>query len=291
MPPDLLVPPPGSGFDGWFSRVWATFGRNWKPLVAINAITSALPALVLVALVGAVVFSPLGDDLRTFFEKSQQVSPPQADETIHLPDFPVGAFFLIWGLAMVGAIVIMISQAAGIAGSTWVITRQAAGLSTGVGAAIRYGATRMFGLWGWYLLAGLIVGIGLVLCILPGIYFGLALALFIPVYLFERANPIGRSWSMLHANFGPLLGRLAALLGAVLVVQVALSLFQQVFLLVAGRGFGQQLVIGVVSMVLSLPIAGILISGLTVTYAEQIARMYPVTAAQLAAQLGGDHSR
>src|ERR1044071_1291409 len=44
---DPLVPAPGSRFEGWWTLVIATFKRSAWTLIAVFALTSALPSIVL----------------------------------------------------------------------------------------------------------------------------------------------------------------------------------------------------------------------------------------------------
>ena len=116
-----------------------------------------------------------------------------------------------------GSLVVGLVQAVGWAAGTWVITQQAAGQPASLDAALRYGLRRALGLWGWTLLVSLLIGIGFCFCVLPGIYLAFALSMAGPVYLFERHNPIGRSFRMFHDRLGLLLGRVALVAVAVIV--------------------------------------------------------------------------
>jgi hypothetical protein len=245
-------------------------------LAAVLALTHLLPGMIL----GGVLLAYFGTS--TLGMGSGPVS-----------DAEVGEFFGVFILAAIaGAVLISLSQALGYAAATWIITREALGEPAPVGGALRFGVRRMAGLWGWSLLYGLVAGFGLCLCVLPGIYFGFALALFGPVYLFERVNPFGRAWRMFHDNFGPVLGRLALLAAAVVAVQVVVSLFQNIGLAVSGGSTmesGADLAIALaftlVGYVALLPATLLQASGLVVTYAEQRARQGPLTTAGLASEL------
>jgi hypothetical protein len=277
-PTDPLVPPPGSGFDAWFSRLTATVRRSWRSMLVVLALTHALPLLILVAAM-LVYFGTF----TTFFTMDQTTD-----------GMPEGAGPIIGGFVVFLIVFVVLgtlAQALGYAGATWVVAREAAGEPAPVSAALRYGLGRMVGLWGWSILYGLIVGLGICLCVLPGVYFGAALALFGPVYLFERDDPIGRAWRMFHDNFGPVLGRVALIAASVFAVQIVLSLFQNIVTAATGGADAAVAVpIGLVVTMIGIGIGliptMIQVAGLIITYAEQRARQGPLATRQLLAELG-----
>ncbi|MEK8109138.1 hypothetical protein NKG94_39075 [Micromonospora sp. M12] len=146
---------------------------------------------------------------------------------------------------------------------------------------------------GWTLLIGLLIGVGVCLCVLPGVYLAFALSMAGPVYLFERHNPIGRSFRMFHDQLGLLLGRVALVALAVIVVSVVSSSLEGVGTSAfgddpfasPGTAFGVVVVIGVTA-VLALPAHLAQMVGLLVTYAEQRAHEAPVNSAGMATELG-----
>lgn len=171
--------------------------------------------------------------------------------------------------------------------------RQALGQQVRLGAALRYGLRRALGLWAWTLLSTLIITAGMCACLLPGIYFAFALSLAGPVFLFERSNPIGRSFRMFHARLGLVLGRVALVAAVPIAGAVAVRLVQDLGMLAvgAGPGSGVGLSVGAVAVtavtaLLNLPISVAQLVGLVVTYAEQRGWEAPVRTAQLATELG-----
>ncbi|MDM4777965.1 hypothetical protein QTS76_01630, partial [Micromonospora sp. b486] len=64
-----------------------------------------------------------------------------------------GQMFAFYGVLLSAGLIFGLLQAVGWAAGTWVVTRQAAGEPTGLGAAFRYGLRRALGLWGWTLLS------------------------------------------------------------------------------------------------------------------------------------------
>jgi hypothetical protein len=131
---------------------------------------------------------------------------------------------------------------------------------------------------------------GVCACFLPGIYLAFALSMVGPVFLFERSNPMGRSFQMFHARLGMMLGRLSLIAAAIVGVGVVIGLAQEVARVALGAevvGFSVATVTSTVAGdLLSLPIYVVLLVGLLITYAEQRGQEAPVNAARLAEELG-----
>ncbi|MDM4721071.1 hypothetical protein QTQ03_16245 [Micromonospora sp. WMMA1363] len=279
-PNDPLVTPPGAGLDGWFGRCLAAVRRGWRLLLPIVLLTQVLPAALISALTYAV-------------DPSADWEAAAADGSALLPDTFATDLATLFGVVIGGTLLFGLVQSVGWAAGTWVIARQAAGEPVGFGEAVRYGLRRALGLWAWTLLVSLLLGIGLCLCLLPGLYVAFALSLFGPVYLFERQPPIGRAFRMFHDRLGLLLGRVALIMAAVMVATVVAGVVESVGsvplgvdpLGSPGSTVGLFAVI-VVAAVLSLPAYLAQQVGLVVTYAEQRAHEGPVNAARLAAELG-----
>ncbi|WP_197701440.1 hypothetical protein [Micromonospora coxensis] len=276
-PDDPLVNPPHAGVNGWFARCAGAVRRGWRLLLPLLFLTQVLPGLAL-SLVSLALSPGAGDEL-------------PADGS--LPDG------FLTDLAVFGSVVFLVSlllslvQCVGWAGGTWVVARQAAGEPVDLGGAVRYGLRRAPGLWGWQLLVSLLVLVGVCFFVLPGVYLAFALALVGPVYLFERQNPIGRSFRFFHDRLGLVLGRV----GLVALALLAGGLIGFVLETVATAPFGADpfgspaavtavVAVTVVSSVLTLPVQLIQLVGLVATYAEQRAQEGPVNAARLAAELG-----
>ncbi|WP_207921468.1 hypothetical protein, partial [Micromonospora sp. KC721] len=276
-PNDPLVNPPYAGVNGWFARCAGAVRRGWRLLVPLLFLTQVLPSLV-ISLV-ALGLSP------------SAVEPLPADGS--LPD----GFFR--ELAVFGGVIVVVSalaslvQCVGWAGGTWVVTRQAAGEPVALAGALRYGLRRALGLWGWQLLVSLLVVAGMCLFVLPGVYLAFALALAGPVYLFERHNPIGRSFRFFHDRLGLTLGRVGLVALAVLVGAVGGGMLEEIVTAPFGldplASPGSAVAVPgliLVAGVLTLPFQLAQLVGLVAAYAEQRAHEGPVDAARLAAELG-----
>ncbi|MGI5524224.1 hypothetical protein ACQEUX_25250 [Micromonospora sp. CA-259024] len=280
-PNDPLVTPPGAGLGGWFNRCGGALRRGWRQLLPIMLLSQVLPAAVLSVI-------SLGVD-----PSANWAAQAEANPNAVLPDNFAAELGSLLVVLVGGSLLVGLVQAVGWAAGSWVITQQAAGQPAGLESALRYGLRRALGLWGWTLLISVLVGIGVCFCVLPGIYLAFALSMAGPVYLFERRNPIGRSFRMFHDRLGLLLGRVALVALAVIVGTlipgflegVGTSAFGVDPLASPGAAVGAVAVIGVTAA-LALPAHLAQMIGLLVTYAEQRAHEAPVNTAGLAAELG-----
>ncbi|MFF5173943.1 hypothetical protein ACFY3U_15035 [Micromonospora sp. NPDC000089] len=275
-PADPLVNPPYAGVNGWFARCLGAARRGWRILLPVLLLTQTVPAAVVSLLSLGLTPNP------------ESVAPDGSLPPGYLSDIAVYG-----GAVLVATFLLGFVQSVGWAAGTWVVARQAAGEPVDLGGALRYGGRRALGLWGWTLLITVIITAGVCFCVLPGVYLTFALALGGPVYLFERSNPIGRSFRMFHDRLGLVLGRVA-LVGAALVLgsvlggvveSVGLLPFGADPLASPGTAVGAVLVI-VACAVLVVPAYLAQLVGLVVTYAEQRAHEGPVNAARLLAELG-----
>lgn len=279
-PNDPLVTPPGAGLVGWWSRCLGALQRSWPVLLPIMLLTQVLPSAVLSLL-----------SLR--FDPSANLDLAPAGDSIALPDNFIPDMLTFGGVILVGGILLGLVQSVGWAAGTWVVIRQALGEPVRLGEALRYGLRRAPGLWLWTLLTGLLIGVGICLCVLPGIYLAFALSLVGPVFLFERGNPIGRSFRIFHNRLGMVLGRVALVAAVLIVGSLFVGLLETVGLLPFGvepmaspaSAVGAAAVV-LVAALLTLPVYLAQLVGPLMTYAEQRAHEGPVNTAQLAAELG-----
>src|SRR5262249_28260348 len=126
-------------------------------------------------------------------------------------------FFVAW---LIFWVVAAFLAAIGFAAATRLVTRHAAGQPESLGDALRFGVSRSPRLAPLFILAALMVFVGLAACVVPGIYLGLATSLIGPIALYETGGTaaIGRSFGMVNRNFGFVLGRFAALVGLLVVL-------------------------------------------------------------------------
>jgi hypothetical protein len=279
-PDDPLVNPPHAGINGWFTRIGGLFKRSWKSMAAIFAITHLVPSIGIAVIVAVAVVIAVGT-----------VAPIGPNRQIDPELLSVGVPVII-AVALVLFLFFLYLQMAGYAAATYAVTRQAAGYPVRLGESLGYGFRRGMGLLGWQFVVGLLILLGLVACILPAFYVYAATALFGPIYLFERRNPIGRTFSIFNNNLGRILGRLALLLAASFIARGVTRGFDQVGNAVAGNTgelaviMGAAAISGVLGIIIALPLTMLTFSGILLTYAEQRGWEGPATARTLADELG-----
>lgn len=268
---DPLVAPPHGGVGGWFNRIGSLFQRSWKSTLAIVALTQLLPAIVLgVGMLFAVVYVGLG---ALALEANGGTG-----------EFDAAAFFAFFGVLLAVMLVLYVVQLAGYAAATHSVTRQAAGTPASLAESLGYGFRRCLGLFGWYVPVALMIIAGVVACVLPGLYLMAATALVGPIFLFERTNPIGRSFKMLHNSGGRVLGRLALIVLISIGVGFAVSAVEAVIQLAVdsagtqtfgptGNGLALvtlgAIVATVLSTIIQLPLTMFQFAGILLTYTEQ----------------------
>jgi hypothetical protein len=277
-----LVPEPGSAFEGWWSRVLAVFRANVGILCAIFALLYGLPGVVLAVMLAA---TGAMNSLVSYDERGI----PRFDA--NLPAVLAGFFAFV----LIANFLTALAWAAGINA----VASRAVGQQVTLGVALHAGLRRAAPMWGWYLLAALITTAGACACVLPAFYLGFAVSLFSFPVIFERGrNPIGRSFGLIHANFGPALGRVAMLLGIYLGVTMAVSfagtllvaivangsgpsLLPQPGATATGAGLAAQIVFSVIQGAVGLPVMAFLLVGLMITYTQLRRNAEPITTHQL----------
>jgi hypothetical protein len=90
-------------------------------------------------------------------------------------------------------------------------------------------------MWGWSIVSVVMIFVGLILCVVPGLYFMVALSLFSFAVIFERGTvQIGRSFQLVNNNFGAALGRVALLSRMYIVISLVVSCISGVIIGVLG---------------------------------------------------------
>ena len=172
--------------------------------------------------------------------------------------------------------------------AAWMIARWAAAQPVALGPALGYGLRRLPRVLGWSLVVTLIVLVGFCLCVLPGIYFAFALCLALSVAVFERANPVSRSFALTHRRFGLALGRILIVAAVFIGPTIVVGVFEEILLTAIGTAAAGSVGGFLVSAVFTLvaaPLYLVLYVGTLVTYAELRAWEAPVTSASLAGEL------
>jgi hypothetical protein len=298
---DPLVPAPESRFEGWWTLVIATFKRSAWTLILIFALTWALPSIVLIVAGGA-TGAVLAPNPLTIAGERGGVRWNQGAVA--------GLVLAIVIFLFVTTLLIALGWGAGI----HAIVQAAAGHRVSLAAAFRAGLRRLLPMWGWSVLAVLIIAVGVVFCVVPGLYFLLALSLFSFAVMFERNwNHLGRSIGLVNDNFGAAIGRVALLFGGYLVVSIVVSCVVGVLagLLSAVLGtpnvstfdangeapidisgsssLGVSLVADILSTLLqqavALPLLSFLLVGLMITYTQLRSNRAPLSTPQLLAEV------
>ena len=244
----------------WFSKIVGVVSRSWQPLIVIQLV-AALPGL----LIGALAQGLMGPDPSTY-------ATPEA------AGLAAGASLGVLVAALISIVFALFAQGA----SVFIAVRDAVGRPAKAGEALSFAAGRALPLFGWGLLAGLMLVIGFLLLVLPGLYlaivFGAALT---GVVVIERQG-IGRTFALVNNRFWPTAGRL------VLICLIAVVYnFVVTFVVTALAGPGT-LVAALLAAVLTLPVSLVSVGVAVVTYAELRNHENPaVGSPALAAQMEG----
>jgi hypothetical protein len=229
-PTPLADPLVAADFSDWWTKVLAVLKRSWQPLLLIQ-IATALPALIIAAVLGVVVAAGGG--------------------TIGLA--VSGGIFVILVVA-----VSLLAQGA----SVYVVTRQAAEQPVGAGEALSFAAGRALPLLGWGILAGILVFIGFLLLIIPGIYLAVVFtAALTGVIMYERAG-LGRTFTLVNRQFWGTFGRLItfAIAAAIYsgIITAIVSTFTQ------PESLARSIIVNILTLPVTLAAAGVAV----VTYAS-----------------------
>jgi hypothetical protein len=260
LPDDPLVP---TGFGGWCTRVIGVCSRSGNTLWRLHVITVVVSALYWALIAAAIPnFVELQCAVATGQARLADVATYLASALgAELVLFVVGAF--VWGAAVFVAI------------------RDAAGRPATATQGLRFAAQRALPLMGWWLLAGLLISVGTIMLVVPGLFLTvLFYASLLAVVVVERRG-IGRSMELSSGRFWRTSGRLliAGLVSA-LVGLVADSIGDWPLPGFAGVALGELSRAG-----LMVPVNVMLTGVAVVTYAELRRQDNGCTTSALAAQL------
>lgn len=287
---DPLINPPNTGINGWFTRIGWLFRRSWKSMLIIFAITHIVPAIGFAA-IGVVAVLAIGATAMPWLLSQSEIEAEQVGSP-ELPEWLGFGLVTLFAVILLLVVILLIMELAGYAAATYAVTREATGQQVRLGEALGYGFKRSIGMFGWQILVILLTIAGAIACVLPAFYVYAATALFGPVYLFERANPIGRSFSIFNNNLGRVLGRLAIILALTIVGGMVGNVFGIFGDLMTGYSTDPTLIIGaavissVFGLIVQLPVTMFTFAGILLTYAEQRGYESQVDTGQLAAELG-----
>jgi len=194
-------PPPGAGGGGpipqrglgdILSVAFDVYKANAAKLIQIVAIV-VVPLTFVLALLTQVAFKQNCENIQTLNDVNKCVGS-------------LGRSLFIGAIGWFIAIAIQqLIQGA--------LTRGAAGALIGrevdVNASYRYAFSRLWGLIGLAILIALVVGVGFILLIIPGIIFLVFLAVSVPAFIIERlgvTESMSRSWKLVSGSWWHVLG-------------------------------------------------------------------------------------
>ncbi len=166
----------------------------------------------------------------------------------------------------------------------------AAGQRPALGGCLRGAAHPVLPLLGWSVPAALMIGGGLLLCLLPGVYVTVVLVLLAPVVAVERREGIGRCFDLFHASSRAGLSRNGTIVAVMVTVSSIGSWLQAPITFAVSSvqvdiGAGDSLLALAISSTVTA-VVGILTGPLTVTaYADLRARRERTSTAELAEPL------
>jgi hypothetical protein len=265
-------------FDGWWHASMDVVQRSWRTVGLILLIGVVLPRWVLGA---------FNNNVRAP-ERDIEVTDWSAWVREYSPGIAVGVVGAILTL-----IVLYVSGSAVLA-AVRTAAAEAAGGFLSLGEAFSFGFKRGGRFFLWLLLAWATIMVGLVLCVIPGLWAIFALSLMAPAAVFEaRRSPYARSIQLTHSEFWPALGRIIIVVLVALAANIVISL---VGLLLAGLWHGvfapwlaavmTVLTEAVMSLLLLAPMIWILAASLC-TYAWLRGRTESVSATSLSAEAAG----
>lgn len=247
-PPPPPPPPDGGGMGGGMgggpsfgpkglgdilSAAFDLYRQNWVQLIQIVAIV-----VIPLTFVQALIYSAADDD----------VGDIRVNEVTG--EITTGGGFLrgLLLFALSALIGFMIQQL--LLGA---LTRGAAGALVGravdVAGSYRYAFSRLGGLLILSLLYGLIVAIGFILLIIPGIIFGVFLSMAVPTYIIERrtaTDALSRSWNLVSGSFWHTLG-------VIVVAAILASVVNGVITTLGGNSFVGRWLLGAVAQIITAP--------------------------------------
>lgn len=266
-------------FASWWNAALGVVARSWRTMGLILLIGAVLPRWLL----GAywLLASPDRDASEAAFTDGDWGAA--VDES--LPGLPAAIVGALLGLALLylGAVAAM--------AATRTAAAEAAGGFLSLGEAFGFGFGRGWRLWLWLLPAWATIAVGMLLCVLPGLWAAFALSLMVPAATFEhRRSPYARSVQLTHSAFWAALGRLIIVVMVVFAVNIVIGLLGAVLAGVWSAVFSGWLASvftvateAVMALLLLVPMIWVLAAALC-TYAWLRGRREPVSATSLSAE-------
>jgi hypothetical protein len=271
-------PPPSAGGGGAIPQrslgeilttAFELYRANASKLITLVAVV-VIPLTLLIAIFTEVLVSNAGQAVRTTFDpETGELTSATVDTT------SFGAAILLGLLtALLAAVIQQLLTGA--------LTRGAAGSLLGrpvdVKASYGYALSRLWGLIGLAILVGLVVGIGFVLFIIPGIIFLGFLAVATPAFVVERLGvtaAMSRSWNLVRGHWWHTLFVIA-------VAAIIAGVVGQVLGAIGGRSFFGVWITSAIAQIITAPFVALV--GV-VLYVDLRARREALTGDLLGAEL------
>nr|WP_221382827.1 sulfur globule family protein [Actinoplanes polyasparticus] len=257
-PADPLV---SADFGGWWQRSFTLLAAVWRPMAQVQLVW-AIPLIVVGVLTA--IYAP--DRAVTF----DSTTPPNFSDIFE-------PLFVVLPFALAAVLLTLVAQLA----TLDVLVQRATGRPVSVSRALLTGLRRFPAMLGWQLLAGLVILVGLLLCVLPGLYVLIVFLILPVIVLVERGQGIGRAFQLVHASFGAAVARLATIVGLHIAFVLVESVLSAILNPAAGSGPGVTVASAILSAGFSAA-TGVVMSPLLLTaYADMRARHEPFSTAYL----------
>jgi hypothetical protein len=281
FPPPLPPPSPGtavtwsagggplddplvsSDVGSWVAKSIALVRRAWRPMLVVHLL-AAVPTFVATLPVAAWLA-----DVQDRIDRDVELGTGDATRVLAATAALLAVSFLVssWGTLC----------------AYWIGTRVAHDEEAALGPAVRFGLRRLGAYVAWWLLAGVLVLVGLVLFVVPGVWLLVVVYAALPgVIAFER----GRYGGALSRAVGLVRGRWWVTFGRLLLLVLAVGAWSALTGAVGGAVAGDSVVATQLVASLAGAASGVVTTAFgLVLYAELRAGEHPVTTAWLAGEL------
>lgn len=257
--PDSVEPPPGdplvpADFGGWFRRVVAAIKQNFVTLAGLQLITALATIVMGIATAGPA---------KAFLDQSEALKASTA--TGARPDWP-HYFTAAVGYTWAGAADWLITTGATafvLTASLFIVLRRADGHLATAAESARFASKRAWPFACWLALAGILVALGSIFLIIPGLWLAVVLFSSLPGIAVIERRGVGRCFDLIGGRFWATTGRM-------LVVALTMGIYglaEYGIGLALGGGPTSILAI-VVNAVLTIPLSVTIVGVAAVTYAE-----------------------
>lgn len=267
---DPLVP---LDFGGWFRRVIGVFGRSFRRIASLAAVSAVLSAVT--SIVSAAV-TPTPEEARQMVIDAKITDPLAAMGMVYAKVLPYMLIF--WLLTFVVTVLVF-------GASFFVAIRDANGQPGSALDGVVFAVPRLPRAVGWVVVAMLIVFVALAVPLLPAlitrsdlvavigggvafllyVYLGVVLFSSLLGVLFVDRAGIRRCFELIKGRFWATLGRLLTAVLVCIPYAIVLMLVLALLTWLAGSG---SVIVAIASALLTIPLTVFSVAVLVVTYAE-----------------------